>query len=230
LYERCRSIVEEIDALRDEASGIRGEPSGTLRINVPITLGKKVIVPALARLSRRYPKILLEVAFSDRFADLVKEGLDAVVRVGQLGDSTLVAKRIGQQTMTVCGSPGYFETHDLPKTPDEITGQRCLVFRMPTSGRLWPWRFQNGRRAIELTPDSYVAMNDGEALVSAAAEGMGLIQVPDYMTTDELRSGRLVEVLAPFRPAPMPISVVYASKRRVTPRLRALIEALGTIQ
>lgn len=227
LYERCRRIVDEIEALRDEAAGARAEPSGMLRLNVPLTMGKKVIVPALATLVRRYPRIALEVGFSDRYVDLIKEGLDAVVRVGHLPDSSLVARALGAQGLIAGGAPAYLAARGAPATPADLGAHACLVFRMPSTGRPRPWQFQVGRRAVEHTPRASVVMNDGEALVAAAVAGMGLVQVPDYMAADELRDGRLVEVLRRFRPAPLPISVVYPSTRRVTPRLRALIEVLS---
>lgn len=226
LYARCRRIVDEIEALRDDAEGARAEPSGTLRLNVPVTLGRTMIVPVLAGLVRRHPKITLDVGFSDRYVDLIKEGLDAVVRIGQLPDSTLVARPIAAQTLIVCGAPGYLGARGTPKAPDELASHTCLVFRLPSTGRARPWQFRNGGRALERVPTSGFVMNDGEALVSAAAEGMGLAQVPDYMALHEIRAGRLVEVLVRFRAPPVPVSLVYPSARRVTPRLRALIDAL----
>jgi DNA-binding transcriptional LysR family regulator len=103
-----------------------------------------------------------------------------------------------------------------------------MVFRLPTSGRPRPWQFVDGRRRIEWTPDSAVVMNDGEALTAAAVEGLGMIQLPDYMATAEIEAGRLRTALDRFQPPPLPISVVYPSARRVTPRLRAMLDALDT--
>jgi len=226
LFERCRRIVDELDALRADAEGVRGEPSGTLRLNAPITYGRKVLVPQLARLAARHPRIALDVTFSDRFADVVKEGFDAAVRIGHLRDSTLVARPIAQQRLVVCASPLYLQSAGRPTKPDALSGHRCLVFRMPSTGRIRPWEFVAGRRAHALTPRSTVTMNDGEALVAAAVAGLGLAQVPDLMAEDELRAGRLVEVLKSFRPPPLPIALVYPSSRQVTPRLRTLIDAL----
>ncbi|HLB15694.1 MAG TPA: LysR family transcriptional regulator [Burkholderiales bacterium] len=227
LYARCRRIVDEIEALRDDASGARAEPSGTLRLNAPLVLGRMAVVPALAALVRRYPKITLEVGFSDRYVDLVREGLDAVVRIGHLPDSTLVGRHIGDQTVIVVAAPRYLRERGTPRTPADLAGHLCLLFRNPSTGRPRPWQFQERQRSFERMPVSATVMNDGEALVAAAAAGMGLIQVPDYMAGDALRAGRLVEVLGRYRSAPLPISLVYPSTRRVTPRLRALIEVLA---
>jgi len=226
LYARCQRIAGEIEALRDDASGARAEPSGTLRLNAPIVLGRTVVVPALAALVRRHPKVALEVGFTDRYVDLIGEGLDAVIRIGQLSDSTLVARHIGDQALVVIAAPSYLETRGVPKTPGELASHSCLTFRNPSTGRPRPWAFHDGRRAVEFRPGSPVVMNDGEALVVAAAEGMGLAQVPDYMAVNELRRGRVAEVLKRYRAPPLPISLVYPSTRRVTPRLDALVQAL----
>jgi len=228
LHQRCRAIVDEFEALRDAAAGARGAPCGTLRINVPITIGKRVIVPKLAALVRRHPGIALDVSFSDRYADVVSEGLDAAIRVGHLSDSSLVARRIGEQQLVVVASPRYLRKHGDPSHPSELASHACMVFRLPTSGRPRPWQFVDGRRMIEWTPDTAVVMNDGEALTAAAVEGLGMIQLPDYMATAEIQAGRLRTVLDRFQPPPLPISVVYPSARRVTPRLRAMLDALDT--
>ena len=230
LYARCRRIVDEIEAVRAEAEGVRGQPSGTLRLNVPTSYGKRVVVPALKRLAARYPKLALEVGFSDQWVDLVQQGLDAVVRVGELGNSTLVARRLGEQALVACASPAYLRKRGTPKAPSDLDGHDCLVFRLPSNGRPRPWQFRDGRRTVQFVPSSRCVMNDGEAIVVAATLAAGIAQVPDYMCAEALGSGRLVEVLSAYRPKPMPISLVYPSARHVTPRLRALIEALAPAQ
>ena len=226
LFERCRRIVEEIDALRDDAAGARVEPSGTLRLNVPIAFGKRVMVPQLAALVRRHPKVVLDVSFSDRYADLVSEGLDASIRVGPLADSSLVAQPFARQTMVVCAAPTYLRQHGTPRSPDVLARHRCLVSRMPTSKRLRAWTFLRDGAPTELAPQPAAVFDDGEAIVAGAAASMGIAQVPDYMAADALDRGELVEVMKRYRPAPLPIAIVYPSARRVTPRLKALIEAL----
>lgn len=226
LFHRCERIVEEVEALRDEAAGARAEPSGTLRLSVPITLGKRLIVPALAALAAGYPRIAVEVSFTDRFTDLVGEGLDAAVRIGPLADSRLVAKPLCDQQLIVVAAPRYLAARGTPRRPRDLETHTCIAFRMPTSGRLWIWRLRDRGRAFEWEPPRVVVLDDGEAIVAAATAGMGLAQVPDYMAADALASRRVVEVLEAYRRPAMPVSVVYPSARRVTPRLRAFIEVL----
>lgn len=226
LYERCRRIVEEIDALRDDAAGARAEAGGTLRLNVPIAFGKRVLVPKLAGLLQRHPRIVLDVSFSDRYADIVSEGLDAAVRVGPLADSTLVARPFARHALVVCGAPAYLRACGTPRSVDALARHRCLAARLPTSKRLRAWRFVRSGRPEELAPRPVAVFDDGEALVAAAEAAMGLVQVPDYMAADAIATGRLVEVLKGLRPPPLPIALVYPSARRVTPRLKALLDVL----
>lgn len=228
LYTRCERILAEIDALREQAEGVRGEPAGLLRLDVPSTLGKLEVVPLLAQLGARCPKLRFEVSFNDRYVDLVREGIDAAVRIGALADSTLTARPLGEQALLSVASPRYLRRKDpaAPQRPGDVERHACLLFRNPTSGRLRPWQFRDGRRAVEFLPSTRCVFNDGEAIVAAASAGQGIAQVPDYMARAGLRSGALVEILPAFRPAPLPISLVYPSGRHVPPRLRVLIDLL----
>ena len=226
LYERCRRIVDELESLRADAEGVRGEPTGTLRLNMPTTYGKRVIVPKLAMLVSRYRGLRLDLSFSDRYVDVVRDGYDAVVRIGELDDSSLVARRIGEQSILACASPEYLRVRGVPRSPSDLASHDCLVFRLPSTGRPRPLQFRDARRRIDLSPETKVVLDDGEALVAAACAGLGIIQVPGYMVEDAFRSGRLREVLAKHRPPPTRISLVYPSARQPTPRLRALIEVL----
>jgi DNA-binding transcriptional LysR family regulator len=194
---------------------------------MPITVGKTVLVPRLAELARTHPGLRFDLSFSDRYVDVVKEGFDAVVRIGPLSDSTLVARRIGAQEMIVIGSPRYLRERGAPRLPEDLARHDCIVFRNPTTGRPRPWQFRHGRRSFEIEPESRLRMNDGEAMVEAVAADLGLAQLPDYMAQGAQLSGRVVEVLADWRPPSLPISLVYPSGRLVTPRLRALIDVFS---
>lgn len=226
LFSRCRRLLEEMEAIREEAEGSRREPGGVLRLNLPVIYGKKVVVPVLAELCRRHPALSLDLGFSDHRVDLIAEGLDALVRIGPLGDSRLLARRIGAQSLAVVASAGYVARHGAPRAPAALAGHGCIGFRIPATGRIRPWQFGDGRRpAVWQPPDRFV-LDEGEAVVAAAAAGLGLAQVPTYMAEAELRGGQLVEVLAGYRPPALPISLVYPTARHVPLRLRVLIEAL----
>jgi len=226
LYARCRRVLDELGELSLLAAEAVRAPAGTLRVDVPITIGKQIIVPAAARLAARYPELRLDIRLSDQFVDLIASGVDAVVRVGAIADSRLVARRIGEQQLVVYGAPRYLKRKGRPHSPQELEAHDCVLFQMPTSGRYRPWEFLVRRKPLVLHPAPRYVLNDGEGLASAAAAGLGLVQIPHYMGEAAARVGALEEVLPGYRPRPMPVSVLYPSSRHVPPRLRAFIDAL----
>ena len=226
LFARCQRLLADVEDLQAEAAGVRAAPSGTLRIDMPIVIGRRVVMPLLARLVREHPELSLDVRLQDGYVDLVKEGIDVAIRVGELRDSTLVARRFASQQLVLCASPGYLAARGRPERIDGLSGHAAVVFRMPSNGRTRPWQLRHRGRPIELHPPATTQVSDGEGVVAAACLGLGLAQVPDYMAVDEIAQGRLVEVLPDCRPAPMPISVVYPGARLVPARVRALLERL----
>lgn len=226
-YVRCRRVLDELAELSLEAAEAAREPAGTLRIDAPVTYGRKVIVPLAARLVARHPQLRIDLRLSDQFTDLIGSGLDAVVRVGQIADTRLVARRIDQQQLAVYAAPGYLERRGRPARPQELDAHDCVVFQLPSSGRYRAWDFTVNRKPLTLQPAPRHVVNEGEGLVAAACAGLGIIQVPDLIAADAVRAGALREVLAAYRPRPMPISVVFASSRHMAPRLRAFIDALA---
>lgn len=228
LFERCQRILAEVEDLQAEAAGTRAAPSGRLRVDAPIVFGRRVVLPLLAELVRRHPDLQLDLRLQDGYADLVKEGIDLAVRVGDLRDSGLVARRIASQEMVLCASPAYLAAHGTPHSIDELSGHAALVFRLPASGRARPWQFRRRGRGVELHPAARVQISDGEGLSAAAVQGLGLAQLPEYMVDREIAHGELVELLPGLRPAPLPISAVIPSGRLVPARVRALLDALTT--
>jgi DNA-binding transcriptional LysR family regulator len=226
LFQRCQRVLAELDELEADAAGARAEVAGTLRVDLPIVYGKQVVMPVLALLRSRHPKLQLDVRLQDGYADLVRDGIDVAVRVGELRDSTLVARRFDRQTMVLCASPRYLAEHGTPRTVDELKSHTAVVFRLPTSGRNRPWQLRQRDRPVELHPGAAVRVNDGEGMVAAACLGMGLVQLPDYFVAAEIGRGELVEVLPSCRPEAQPISALYPSGRLVPARVRVLLDAL----
>lgn len=230
LFGRCERVLAELDDLQAEAAGTRETVSGTLRLDAPITYGRKVLMPVLSELLRRHPALRLDLRLQDSHADLIRDGLDAAVRVGDLQDSRLVARRFDDQVLVLVGSPAYFAARGRPKRIDELVGHAAVVFRRPSSGRQRPWQFGRGRQAVSLLPAPAVEVNDGEGMMAAALQGLGLAQLPDNIVAERLASGELVEVLAADRPATMPISLVVPTARLQPPRVRVLMEALAAMK
>ena len=226
LFCRCERVLAEFDDLQADAAGTRQAVGGTLRLDAPITYGRKVLMPVLAELLRLHPGLRLDLRLQDGYADLIRDGLDAAVRVGELQDSRLVARRFDEQVLVLVASPAYLAARGRPERLDQLAGHAAVVFRLPSTGRQRPWQFRSGRQQVSLLPEPAVEVNDGEGMVAAAVQGLGLAQLPDNIVADSLVRGELVEVLAPFRPAVMPISLVVPTSRLQPPRVRVLMEAL----
>lgn len=226
LYQHCRRVLDDLAELALLAAGTASVPSGVLRLNVPVTYGKKVILPTLAQLAERYEDFRFEVQLSDRFVDVIGSGVDAVVRVGEIADRRLVARAVGEQRIGVYASPEYLRRRGRPRHPADIARHDCVAFQMLTTRRVRPWAFQVKGRRFSVQPTPARMVDDGEGLVSAACAGLGLIHVPDLMAEHAVRAGLLEEVLATYRLRAEPISVVFPTQRHMPMRLRVFIDAL----
>lgn len=230
LFRRCERVLAELDDLYTEASGARAAPSGLLRVTAPVDYGRRHVLPTLIELQRKHPGLRLDVRLSDSQVDLVRDGIDLAVRIGALADSSLVARRVDQQQLLLCATPGYLAERGVPRRLDELAGHAAIVFRLPSTGRDRPWQFRQRGVPVELRPQPVVRAYESDGLLVALKSGVGLCQIPDVMVDDELDRGELVEVLPSCRPEPMPIHLVHPSGRLVPARLRAAIDALDALR
>lgn len=226
LFARCQRVLTELELLQEEASGARDEPSGTLRIDMPVTFGRLVMLPLLAQLVQRHPRLSIDARFSDVYVDIVKEGIDVAIRAGTLRDSSLVARTFGSQDLLLIASPGYLARAGVPTTVSELAQHTAVLFRVPSTGKDRPWHFRVRGRGVTVMPPSRVYVDGGDAIVRAAVLGMGIGQVPHYMAGESLARGELVELLPTLRPPPMPIAAVMPSARMMPSRVRALLELI----
>ncbi len=230
LFQRCQRVLAELEELQSEAAGVRAAPSGTLRIDMPIVFGRMVMLPVLARLLQQHPALELDARFNDAYADPVKDSVDVVIRVGELQDSTLVARRFASQQLLLVAAPGYLARHGTPKALDELSAHRQILFRVPATGRDRALHFGVGPRTVALQPARGVRLSDGEAMVQAALLGLGLAQVPEIMAAADLAAGRLIELLPQHRPPALPVHAVMPGNRMVPPRVRALLKSLEAMK
>ena len=226
LFNRCQRVLAEVEDLQAEAAGTRAEPAGSLRIDMPVFYGKRFVMPLLADLQRRHRALRMDLRLTDLQVDLVRDGVDLAVRIGQLRDSTLVAKRIDQQELVLCASPAYLQTHGTPRRIQDLASHTAVVFRLPSSGRDRPWQFRQRGKPVEIAPVAGIRISETEGLLEALKLGMGICQVPDMLVKDELDRGELCELLPSRRPEPMPIHLVYPSGRLMPARVRAAINVL----
>lgn len=226
LFSRCQRVLSELELLHLEASGICEEPSGTLRIHMPVTLGRVVMLPMLARLAQQHPRLSIDARFSDDYVDLVKEGIDIAIRTGRLVDSTLVARKIGSQELLLFAAPSYLQVAGVPATLSELEHHTGVLFKVPGTGKDRPWEFRSNGRPRTFMPPSRVRVDGGDAIVGAVVLGMGIGQVPHYMVAHQLAFGEVVEILPTMRPVAMPVASVMPSGRMIPSRVRALLELI----
>ena len=227
LFAQCGRVVDEISVLESLITDTTDGPTGTLRVGAPIGYGTRKIVPVLSRLLAAHPLLNIEMRLSDERVNLVDEGLDAVVRIGNNEDSGLVARQIDRQHLVLCATPQYVQTHGKLNSVADIEAHPVISFRMPTSGRERPLEFLENGEPIQMRPRSRFSSSHGDAMVEAVLDGVGIAQVLEHMVEHYLREGRLVELLPACRPAPLPVSVLIPGTRMMPARVRALIDALA---
>ncbi len=224
LYERYRRILDE---MRDaEATIVRSceQPRGRLRISMPHIVAHHLVVPLLPDFSRRFPEIELDIDLDDRVVDLVAEGLDIVVRSGELSDARFIARPIGDQHFVVCGSPQYLEQRGAPENPDDLSRHACIRFKYPSSGMIAPWSFQAPFAQLPLRRD--ITFNNTDAGLRAAIDGMGLAHLPVYVARPSVEGGALVPVLTPFMAPLGSLSLVWPTNRQLSPKVRSFVDFL----
>lgn len=224
-YERCQRLiadVEEVEALFREGA----HPAGRLRVDMPGRIGRLIVAPALPDFLERYPEIAVELGVSDRAVDLVEEGIDCTIRVGPLSDSTLVARPIGDLVLINVASPAYLARHGTPRAPADLAGHHAVRYASPSTGRVegWEWVEAGATRVLDLP--GRVTVNSAEAYIAAAVAGLGLIQIPAYDVRGDIAAGALVEVMSDHRAAPLPMTLLYPSRRHLSRRLKVFADWL----
>lgn len=228
LLERIRELLALAEDIEQSTQGTSNQVSGRLKIDVPSRIARRLIAPALPPLLRRHPHLQLLLSSTDRAIDLVKEGVDCVLRVGTLSDSSLAARPLGNLALINCASPAYLREHGEPQQADDLEGNHWMIgYASPTSGREMPWEYvdENGEQC-ELRPASRVIVNNAENYIACCLAGLGLIQIPRFDVQHLLASGELVEVMPQQRAAAMPIALLYPHRRQRSRRLAVLIEWL----
>jgi DNA-binding transcriptional LysR family regulator len=227
---RVLPALGELQAAFEALDETRDQPAGTLRINLPRVASELLVLPHLAEFTRRYPQIRLDLTLDDGFADVVGEGFDAGIRLGERVAQDMVAVPLGGDIhIAVAGSPAYFERYPVPATPADLAAHDCLRYRFSTSGGVYRWEFaQPGdpSRVFEVETRGSLVTNDLRTMVQAAEQGAGLLHVIDDYVSEQLADGRLVRVLDAWCPS-FPGFYLYTASRAQMPfKLRALIDFL----
>lgn len=221
--ERCHRVLAEL-ADAESLFAAQARPSGTVRVDVPERLGRLRLIPALPGFFERYPDIRVKLSTTDRLVDPVGESIDCVVRVGPLRDSSLVARRIGLLEQINIGSREYLERHGRPRTLADLADHYAVNFFSSRTGRDLDWEYHEQGHDLTLKMRARVSVTSSDAYLACCLAGLGLVQVPRQGLQPLLDEGVIEEVLPRWRPAPLPVWVIYAHNRQLSPRVRSFVD------
>ncbi|WP_435955735.1 LysR family transcriptional regulator [Dryocola sp. BD626] len=228
-YERCKDLlanIEELDGLfLHDPSTI----SGRLRVDMPVSVAKNLVMPKLPTFLHQYPGIELELSSSDRMVDVVREGFDCVVRVGQLKDSGLVARNLGRLTQINCASPDYLARFGYPENLDDLASHAVVHYALNLGTRPQGFEIQDDKSARWIKTGGTITVNSTETYQAACLAGLGIIQVPRIGVKELLKSKKLIEILPQYRAAPMPVSLLYPHRRNLSRRVHLFMEWLTDV-
>jgi len=223
-FERCRQVLADLEEAELVLKETRLKPIGRLRIDTPVSFGRLKVVPLLGPFQAQYPELKLALSFTDRYVDLIEEGIDVSVRFGALQDSSLIARRLTQTQFRVVGAPSYFAKYGRPRTPQDLAAHNCLALTLRDTRLARDWRFARDGVETFVSPKGNMSFSDGAALCDAVRAGYGLAQIHGYYIDDAVRTGQLEPVLEKFKPKVDSIWLVYPQTRHLSPKVRAFVD------
>jgi len=225
-YERCVRLLAEIEETEALFSTATDNPRGVLRVDMPAAVGRHIIIPALPAFSERYPLIELEIGLNDRPVDLIREGVDCVVRGGLALDDSLVARPLAQMLQVTCASPGYLQAYGEPRSLQELAGHLVIEYFSTQTGKRYGLEFQEGKEVREISLPRKISVNSADGYLAACMAGYGLVQTPYYHVIRDLARGTLCEVLSGWPPPTLALTALYPAHRHQSPRVRVFIDWL----
>lgn len=226
LHGRAVKLLQDAEEIEQVARAVRSEPSGTLRIAASLPIGVHVIAPALPGFRKRHPKVSIDLRLTDRIVDVVEEGVDIAVRIGELTDSRLLSRKLGSLRLCCFASPTYLAERGTPKHPDDLADHDTVTLRYQSSGQTLRWPFQVADRVIEVVPSSRMTADVSEALVAMLAAGAGIGMGATFVTAPYVARGELVPVLQAFAVERSSITALWPESRRANPAVRAALDML----
>lgn len=223
--EDARRILAQVDAADEAAAGINAEPQGYLAITAPVLFGQIYVMPGIIDYLQRYPKTEVDAVFLDRVVNLLEEGLDVGVRIGQLPDSTMHALRVGSARLILCASPAYLQRRGMPQQPKELDRHTIISSRAGNLSQDWRFTGDNRELSINIKPRLTVTTNG--AAINAALEGFGITRLLSYQVANHLASGELKIVLERFEPPPRPVHIVHREGRLASTKVRSFIDLMA---
>ncbi|GAB5342928.1 LysR family transcriptional regulator [Pseudomonas fluorescens] len=221
---QCREILELIEQTEASLTESANRPQGRLRVDMPAGIAHFIVMPKLKDFYTRYPDIYLMIGVNDRQVDLIRENVDCVIRTGQLNDSTLVARPLGQFRWVTCASAAYLQDNGIPQTPDDLSHHRAIHYFSGNARRTGEMCFGTGTEQMSVPVSGAAAVNETGLYIKMCLEGFGLVQLAERVVSEHLREGRLIEVLADWQPACVPVTLLYPHQRFLSPAVRAFAD------
>lgn len=220
----AQRVLAEAEAANAAVQNLQAAPRGLLRVNLPMSFGLGYVAPLLPALLNRYPELHVDLTFNDRRIDLLDEDVDVAIRIGELADSTLTARRLAFSRFITCASESYLRKAGVPLVPADLRQHECLVYNYLPEAQTWRYQGEGGPWVIKVSGRLHA--NNGEALRDAALAGHGVTRSPSFIVGPDIAARRLVPVLEAYEPVPFGIYAVYPAQRFLTPKLRAFIDFL----
>ncbi|WP_264158750.1 LysR family transcriptional regulator [Noviherbaspirillum aerium] len=224
-YERSVQIMADLSEAEQVAGYMAAAPRGVLKIAMPLSFGQHRLGPLIAGYVRTYPQVKLDIALSDRKVDLVDEGFDLAIRIGMTLEPGLIARKLGDERIIICGAPSYLEQHGIPRTPKELAGHACLGYALGQGGD--EWRLEGPGGPVSVRCSGPIRADNGDMLREAAVNGAGLIFQPRFIVGADLQAGRLKQVLEEYQSGEMGIYAVYSSRKHLSAKVRSFVDFLA---
>jgi len=226
---QCREILELIEQTESSLTEGAKRPQGRLRVDMPGGIAHFIVMPNLQDFYRRYPDVYLMIGVNDRQVDLVQEGVDCVIRTGELNDSTLVARPLGRFRWVTCASAAYLSTNGIPQTPQDLSHHRAIHYFSGSARRAAEMCFVSGTEKISVPVSGVAAVNETGLYIKMCLEGFGLAQLAEKVVSEHLLEGRLIEVLADWQPASVPVTLLYPHQRFLSPAVRVFADWIAEL-
>lgn len=226
LHERALRLLREAEEIEQAAMTARSEPSGTLRVAASLPIGLHVIAPALPSFRKLHPKVTVDLRLTDRMVDIVEEGIDVAVRIGDLSDSRLLSRKLASHRLCCFASPAYLAARGTPAHPDELEGHELVNLRYQSTGQGFRWPFRIGGREIEIVPAASVVVDVSDAVVATLAAGGGIGMSASFIAAPYVARGDLVPILSDFAVERHNITALWPESRRANPAVRAFLTLL----
>jgi DNA-binding transcriptional LysR family regulator len=224
-YERCLRILNELEDAERAAGDLEAAPRGLLRVTSSVSFGAHQLAPAIADYLVAYPDVSIDLSLHDNYVDLLEERIDLAIRLGQLADSSLIAKKLYAVEMVLCASPGYLSANGSPQTPRDLSKHNCLIYTYATP-RMWTFTDPNGKAEV-IRVSGRLSANSGDPLLALALKDAGILLGPDYLVANDLSAGRLLRLLPDYKTQETPVYAVYPHSHFLPAKTRTFIDFLA---